>query len=98
VKALLFALLLAAGCKDPKLARALAEIDQKIAAADAQGTQRGALLEKRGTILEKLGRRAEAADSFEAAAAAYNQSPEGSNMPVLRANHAREQAERLRRH
>jgi hypothetical protein len=94
VKTLLLLLGLA-GC--PRQSQELVEIDRQIAAGDAQGTKRGTLLEKRGALLEKMGRTAEAADAYEQAAAAYNQSPEGSNQPVLRAEHARQQADRLRR-
>ena len=88
-------LLLLLGCRANDT-RALQLVDEELRHAEPQGTRTGMLLERRAAVLEKLGRFAEAAEAYEAAAAAYSQSPEGNRQPVTRAEHARAEAQRLR--
>jgi hypothetical protein len=83
---------------DPAAQRGeLEEIDRRLATTSPFGSGAGHLLERRGALLESLGRTAEAIQAYDAAARAYAQSPEATNMPVINSDRARAKADRLRK-
>jgi hypothetical protein len=87
------------GCQSapaPQPSPQLRELDRQIAESGGNGVQAGFLLEKKAALLEQAGQLAAAAQTYEDAAAAHNRSPEGTNMPALRAEAARGKAAAIR--
>ena len=77
-----------------------AALEQQIAQLTAGGAEvldRAAFLQEQlGDVLAQLGRKSEAIAEYEKAAVGYGRTPEGTDMPRIRADRVQKKAEALR--